>query len=452
MNPNATTIATTPVAVSATPLSKKRRWAAKGVAAVIDQGLISGSNFLLGIILARSLAPEQYGAYALGFSIFLLASLAYQAFLLEPQSIFGTGTFRARQKPYFTSLLFLHVAAAAAMGAALWVAAVIIGHIQPHSTDLVATLEALAIAGPCVLFFWLARGACYVELAPRLAAAGSGFYATLLLVGVFGAIRLGYLSAATAFLIMGACSLVIGAGLTSRLASWSTHDLEVREMLGQHWRYGRWAMASFLVNWIPGNVYYFAAGHGGLADAGALRALLNLLLPLAQTCNAVSNLIQPYVSSVHFSGGPRRANRLIKRISLAFAGGAALYWGVLVIFRHTVIHFLYGGKYAEIAPLLPWLAIGSVQWITANAFAIGLRAAERPDSVFRSYAVATVVSVSVGIPAYHWFGVRGAIISMVLANTVGLLAFLRNLVLVSQPTGKHSRSEGYADETYRAKV
>src|SRR2546429_7188451 len=48
------------------------RWLIKGMYAVLDQGLISGSNFLLGILLARWTGAEQYGAYALAFAIFIL--------------------------------------------------------------------------------------------------------------------------------------------------------------------------------------------------------------------------------------------------------------------------------------------------------------------------------------------------------------------------------------------
>ena len=46
-------------------LAKFLRWMTKGGLAILDNGLISGSNFLLGILLARWLAPEEYGAYAL---------------------------------------------------------------------------------------------------------------------------------------------------------------------------------------------------------------------------------------------------------------------------------------------------------------------------------------------------------------------------------------------------
>src|SRR5207244_12202458 len=66
--------------------------------AVLDQGLISGSNFLLGILLARWTGAEQYGAYALAFAIFILVSIVYQALVLEPMTVFGPSVYRSEER------------------------------------------------------------------------------------------------------------------------------------------------------------------------------------------------------------------------------------------------------------------------------------------------------------------------------------------------------------------
>ena len=67
---------------------KVGRWVTKGGLAILDQGLISGSNFLIGILLARWLVPAQYGAFSLAFSVFLFLSYVYQSLLSEPQACF----------------------------------------------------------------------------------------------------------------------------------------------------------------------------------------------------------------------------------------------------------------------------------------------------------------------------------------------------------------------------
>jgi hypothetical protein len=95
------------------PLAKLRSvlpWATKGGLAIVDQGLISGSNFLLGILLARWLMPEQYGAYALAFSAFLLLSFLYHSLLLEPMAVFSGSTYHRSLRGYLGALVWIHLA------------------------------------------------------------------------------------------------------------------------------------------------------------------------------------------------------------------------------------------------------------------------------------------------------------------------------------------------------
>ncbi|GIX47763.1 MAG: hypothetical protein KatS3mg131_1974 [Candidatus Tectimicrobiota bacterium] len=60
------------------------RWARKGGLAVLDQGLFSGANFLVNILLARWLPPEEYGAFAVALSVFYLLAGFHTAVLTEP--------------------------------------------------------------------------------------------------------------------------------------------------------------------------------------------------------------------------------------------------------------------------------------------------------------------------------------------------------------------------------
>src|ERR1039457_1871962 len=83
-------------------------WVGKGSLVILDQGLISGSNFLIGILLARWLAPEAYGAYALAFSVFLFLSGFHNALLLEPMSVFGPASYRDQLRAYLGKLLQLN--------------------------------------------------------------------------------------------------------------------------------------------------------------------------------------------------------------------------------------------------------------------------------------------------------------------------------------------------------
>jgi thymidylate kinase len=84
-----------------------KSWVLKCSTAIMDHGLISASNFLLGIVLARYLGSEQYGAYALAFSTFVLLSLVHSALAMEPMSVFAPSIYRNTLREYLGLLLFI---------------------------------------------------------------------------------------------------------------------------------------------------------------------------------------------------------------------------------------------------------------------------------------------------------------------------------------------------------
>ena len=56
-----------------------------------------------------------------------------------------------------------------------------------------------------------------------------------------------------------------------------------------------------------------------------------------------------------------------------------MYWAILIPFKSVAFHILYGGKYMELAPLIPYVAVGTTLWSAAFGPAIMLRAIQLPD-------------------------------------------------------------------------
>src|SRR5580704_13776073 len=150
MSPNPTeTSRRSPAHVAISLLSRSRKWLFKGVIAVMDQGLISGSNFLLGILLARWLGADQYGAYALAFSMFILVSFVHQSLLLEPMTVFGPSVYHGAPRQYLGILVWLQTALAAIV---FLVGATAGAFLHARgSTQLTAALAGMTLAAPCVL-------------------------------------------------------------------------------------------------------------------------------------------------------------------------------------------------------------------------------------------------------------------------------------------------------------
>jgi O-antigen/teichoic acid export membrane protein len=397
-------------------------WIDKVIFAVLDQGLISGSNFVMGILLARWLSEEQYGAYALAFSIFLLLSQFYISLLLEPMCVFGGSIYRSRLRGYLGSLLWMHLGTALAIFLVLGIAT-LVARLMHASANLPSALAAVTIASPCILLFWLLRRAFYLELAPAAAVISAIFYCVLVLGGLFILYRHALLSAFTAFLLM-----AFGALMTSAFSMLRLKPIlrlrhlapSLRESWSEHWSYGRWSLATAALIWLPSNFYFpVVSASAGMAGAGELKALLNLALPMGHTATALSLLFQPYASRINHQHGSGPLRSFTGKISLLYAGGGIAYWSLLVIFRAQLVHFLYGGHYQNLVALVPWLALASVLQISLAGPSIGLRAMESPASVFVAYAASGAVAVLAGIPLTMALGVQGVIISMMLSSVVG---------------------------------
>jgi O-antigen/teichoic acid export membrane protein len=399
-------------------------WIHKGGFAILDQGLISGSNFLVSILLARWLVPEQYGAYAVAFGIFVLLSLVYQSLVLEPMAVFGGSSYRDCLRGYLRSLLWIHVAISLAIGVVFGASALVAKEFT-NSSVLAGALAGVTFASPCILFFWLARRTFYLELSASKAAAGAFVYSALSMSGLFVVYHRGLLSPFSAFALMGVAALGTGCYNLVRLRKQlrpSAYAPGVGESWHRHWGYGRWALASCVANWIPAYIYYpLLSSFAGMAQSGQLKALMNFTLPVEQTKAALSLLFLPYAANLLARKGKSSAGSLGMRMTMVALGISGSYWVALLLFQHPVFHFLYSGKYSDIAHFLPAVAVGSIFWSACFGPAIALRAMESPASVFVAFALATFLSLLIGVPAAWAYGLSGAIWGTNLADLLSLV-------------------------------
>lgn len=409
-------------------------WLKKVGLALLDQGLIAGSNFVLGILLARWLSAEKYGGYALACSIFAFVSQFYMSFLVEPMAVFGGSTYRARMPGYLGSLLWLHLGAAVLVvfllgGGALGAQAL---GVEGHLPE---ALAAVMVAGPCMLLFWLVRRAFYTDLSPTSAVLGAAIYGCIILAGLLPLYWYDMLSVVAAFALMGCGALLTSVWLLCRLKPTLRRQHlspSLSETWTQHWSYGRWALATSVLLWIPSHVYYpLVTGYHGIASAGELRVLLNFMLPIENMTAALSLLFQSYVARLYYEQGTPQIARVSWQLTLLYSLVAGVYWGLLLVFRQQVLHGLYGPKYIHLSPLMAWLALASIVQIAIAGPIMGLRAITSPASVFVAYAIAACVTVLVGIPLTAMFGLQGALWAMVPAS---LTCFVIGFALLQRKT------------------
>lgn len=414
----------------------------KGGLAILDQGLFAGTNFLANVLLARWLEPAEYGVFAIAYSGFIFLATFHTALLTEPMLIFGAGKYAEHFPHYLRLLLYGHWGVTGMMAVLVGIAALLCW--WGNAGALAHVLAALAFALPCILLQWLVRRAFYVRFQPHWSAVGGALYLILMLAGMQGAHWLHGLSPASAIAIMGLASLVVGLVLTVLLRSQQGSPpprLGLHTVLADHWRYGKWASMTTASTWVSREIYYpLLPVWAGLEGSAAVRALMNLVMPLLHTNAAITILLMPRCVQALKAEGKAGLDRMLRLAFLLLATGAVLYWGVILVCRHTVLPWIYGGRYDAYTELL--LLVGCLPLLEAamNVWSAALRAVERPDEVFWCHLVALSITMTGGLWLLATHGVAGALMGRLVASLAATAALLWFHAFYRAP----SRCSGFA--------
>lgn len=414
-------------------IAKVRAWASKGLLAIVDQGLISSSNFVLSVTLARWGGPHAYGTYMAVFATFLLIANLYQALLLEPSNVLAFSLFPERNSRYVRVLLRMHLIFCCGF-LVLGGAALVVASQMGVDAMLINAVGGVVVATPFVLLFWLARCFAYLEFSPGTAAAGSLAYCVVLGACLLYARAEGGVTPFRAFLCTAAAGSAASVLLLFRyrrrpLAD--PRDPSMRHVWRRHWNYGRWGLATFLMSWAQTNGVSVMSGRFlGLSGVGGLNALFGLLLPMVQVLAAIARVAVTRIAQIFTHHGQEAIVKPVIRVAVAFLGLASGYAIVLALFHTPILHFIYGDRfvqYAGMAPIISLHLVGSAGIMACDIGFVGIR---RPQAAVPIKVFMMIVTTAVTMVLSWRFGLTGATVAIPLCSTVTAILMAIRLVRV----------------------
>jgi len=403
-------------------------WIRSGTYALTDQALISTSNFLLSVLLARWLGSVEYGVYALAFAVYLFLLGCFQALVIEPISVFGAAEYSERFDVYLGILLRLQAVLSIATFAFFGLAVVVCELIAPLRPAAGVVLG-LAVGCPLLLTFFLLRITAYITGRSAAAVRAAILYCLTVLVLLFAGQAAGHMTAGIVFLIMGLASAAASGWLLRSLKPvWSGAEFGLAYVAKENWDFGRWELARIGSDWICQNsAYLFAGGLLGVGEVGELKALTTLFLPLNQTVTALRRIFLPHLSRKFRQIGHGSTRDSVRTVAFVYAFGAVCYGLVLWVGARWLVPLLYGNKFGAIVGLVPWFALSLVFSIPVYALDMGLRAVRLPKAIFFSSVMAAVAQVVVAWPLTRLFGLRGLIMTSLVTSAIFLTSMIRNL-------------------------
>lgn len=399
-------------------VDKKWRLILKAGISVLDQAFISGSSLILSVLLARWLDPGGYGAFAVGFTVFLFLSGFHNALILEPMSVLGPARYNNQYFEYFKKQIKIHFGFTGIIST-LVLTICIFYFWSNFSNPLAGAIMGAGIVFPFILFLTLIRRFFYILRRPKIALIGSGIYFFLTIGGLLFLRWMSNASALNGFLVLGFFSFV--ASCVILLTFTPKNNQENKDfqkindgILIEQWNYGKWLVVVAILYPVGTQLQLImCAGYLDFEAAGVFRALQIPTLPIIQTIMAFSTLALPYLSADFGRGRKATLRKKGMFITIIFFGMAIIYELFLFGWSDTIENILYDGKFSSYSWLIPVFGLVGVFSGLAAGFSLMLRASQIP----KHYFFISIVTMTSGIFSVIFFvplwGIAGAIWSIV---------------------------------------
>ena len=317
------------------------KWGKRVGYSVLDQGLFSGANFLLSILLARWLSPEEFGAYAVGFSAFLICFGIYNSLVLDPLMVLGSAESQTTSNEYIKKMFLVQAGTVLIFFLLLTTIAVV-----AHGFYKTAFFGMAAFV-PLVLNIWFLRSVFYVTHNSGKAIIVSSFYAVVLQGGIIVLGTSHRLNLETTLLwqsISCLMAVILGLAISSIIKSkYFFKAIEWHEFWKVTWTYSKWILIATVADGIAYMTFPpLIAATVGVNEAGAFKGIQNLVNPIQQYLVAVSMLILPMLIQRKVKHDFKETRKVLIIVTLL---PTILYAAILALFSKQIIAFLYNNPF-----------------------------------------------------------------------------------------------------------
>ena len=383
--------------------------ARQGYLAAIDQGVISLSNFLATIILARNVDPTQLGVYGVGFITLRLVRAVQEGLIVQPMNVFGASMDLDEFRPYATSTSLFQIGLALVSALAVAVCGWIL-------TDL-----GNDTAGPTLFALWFSFLFWQLQEYMRRMLYTRGMVLHALVNSIISnavrfALMIYLVSQGRLSGIAGLDAIAWGAlvvmlpGIWFTRHFWTRKITDLRDTWVRNWIFGRWILGGTLTNWVAVEFYpILAAGLISFAAAGAYRALQNLVAPVHLLLRAIDTFLTPRAAKLYAKSGTSALTRTLRSIYLAVGIPVIGLLFAAILFSEQFLQLVYGDTYAAykdgVVLMALFYALLFAYWPLQSIF----KAAQQSRPIFMANILAIISMFTIGVLAIRNWGVYGTI-------------------------------------------
>jgi len=382
-----------------------------GIAAV-DQALISGLNFLISIVLIKTVSKTEYGYYSIFFPITLYMVSIQNAIINTPLAVLLISKKGDEKHRYPAALFFgqyFLVIPLALAGIAGGIFAYYFNLLEPGISAVIVAISLASIGILCREFL---RAYFFANESPNTVLLMDAVYIFLLTILGFLLYSFYKIEVAAIFFLMGLSSFLIGLFFI-RKRRWNFSRSDIKSSYVENWQYGKWSLLGATISHIQNYSYLYLLGiiisSEAVADVSAARILL---MPLVLAQQGWSKVILPHGSKL------REENRLPKLfkeqilISIIFLLIVMSLAFSIIMLKPILLKSILSSDYEKSFDyVFYWGAIFAIGFVSLNAN-FGLQVLKKFDVIPKINFFAMLSTVFLAYILIHSNGIKGGLIAV----------------------------------------
>ena len=402
--------------------------------AVADQALVSGTNFLTNVIIARSLGITNFGIFALAWMAVLFFSSMQMATIVAPMMSLGPKTSTEDRPGYFGAVLvqeiiFTIICTIILLAGLSGLAA------YNHQPALKGLAFPLCVAMLSYLLQDFARRYLFTTKQSFRAFLNDAISCLPQLPLIFVLTR-AHVVGLPGVLWLIAITSFVGVGLGIYwLEPITITTKTIVATTKQHWRISRWLSPSALLWWTSTNFFVLAApAYYGAMAAGVLRACNNMVGVSHIWFLGLDNVIPAETARLLHKKGIGAATSYLKEMTIRWGLITAAFVAVLSVAPGLWLGTIYGRQYAPYGDVLRIYGFFYLLVFSGRILGAGLQALEYTAPTFWSYLLLTALSIVLAAPLTKHLGLRGVIVGMIMTQAISqsilVIFFIRRVRLI----------------------
>jgi len=374
--------------------------------------MVSGVNFLTGILLARYLGLDEYGRFTLAWMAVLFFNSIQQAGIIAPMMSLGPKQNGADETGYYSAIIVQQIVWSVLGFFLLWAGVWLSGFIVPQwgVQDLGLPLASALLAWQLQDFlrrYFFARNQSKLAFFNDVI---SYLGQLALLLALFHWARLTTAGVLWLIALTSAAAVLVGAcGLGSLQFSRKT----LREITRQHWYSSKWLLGSALIQWTSGNYFIVSLGAiVGTGAVGALRAAQNIMGVTHILFQGLENIVPAGAARSLQIGGKVAMQTYLWKATLMCTGVTSLFCLIVAIAPDWLFTLFYGSDYTGYGYLLWWFAPIYLLISIGLPLRAGLCALSQTRPIFVAYVIMTTFSVLSASFLVDCYGISGALVGI----------------------------------------